>query len=992
MAIGKKSRGNKPRKSSNVHITKSGKTIKLHTSLSDRIKQSRDEKALRKAERLRGMPKSRIKRFFFRMHPKRLAKYWFSREGGIMALKITGIGLVSLFVIMIGVFAYFRKDLPNLRDISGNNIGGSIRYYDRTGQTLLWEDYDAVKRIPVDPEEISDYLKQATIALEDRDFYKHGGFDTRGIMRAGWANLTGGERAQGGSTITQQLVKLSLDWTNDKSYTRKIKELIIAVEMERSYSKEEILTGYLNTAPYGNVQYGAEVAAQDYFHKSAKDLTLTEAAFLASIPQSPSYYSPYGAFFAEEFGGETGREALIGRMHYTLNVMADMGFITKEEAEEAKAKDAEVIDNIFKPETKYAGIKAPYFVLAAKEELEKKYGEAVNRSGWQVTTTLDLGLQQIAEEEVAKGVVQVKRQRGDVAAFTAEDVETGQIVAMVGGPDFNNEEYGKYNYARAPLPPGSSFKPYDYSALIENANNVGAGTVIYDTRGPLPGYPCNGGSNSCLRDYDRRYPGPVTLRYALGGSRNVPAVKAMLMAGVETTISLAEDLMNASESTETYGYNCYAQGATEFVPENEVACGGSSAIGDGAYLKMDEHVHGIASISRLGVNIPRAYILEIKDASGKVQDKWEASSGKQVMRPDTAYIISDVLSDPRASYMASKRHNMTGASGSNWKLAMKTGTTNDSKDGWMVGFTTKYAAAVWVGYHDRSRELSGFMETMTQPIVTGWMQRVHRDIKAVNWTKPSGVQTLPSYVQTAHVGASSREPGPSTDLYPSWYEKKNANNKKTTIDVISGKKATECTPELAKKDQTGGSAAQHSGDSFVTGNSDEEDDVHKCTDAKPQTSTVTVNRASGNSYSLEVNLTQGTHSLVGNGDKGGGKVEFKVDGSTVATVDISGNSASANWTPTSSGPHSFTARVIDSVLYHGDSSSSSTRSFLNLTYTKTGGFIKFTSSGFPVKRANGTEVCGNAMSCSSVPEGALPSGTVVYADDGDTSPNVTVTY
>jgi penicillin-binding protein 1A len=206
----------KPSDSSNkrknkIHVTKSGKTIKLHTSLSDRVKASRDEKALRKAERLRGLPKSRIKRIAYRLNPKRLAAYWFSREGGIMALKLTGIGIVVLFVIMVGVFAYFRKDLPNLRDISGNNVGGSIRYYDRTGQTLLWEDYDAVKRIPVQSDQISEYLKQATIALEDRDFYKHGGFDMKGITRAAFANITGGTTSQGGSTITQQLVKLSQD-------------------------------------------------------------------------------------------------------------------------------------------------------------------------------------------------------------------------------------------------------------------------------------------------------------------------------------------------------------------------------------------------------------------------------------------------------------------------------------------------------------------------------------------------------------------------------------------------------------------------------------------------------------------------------------------------------------------------------------------------------------------------------------------------------------
>lgn len=992
MALLKKSRKKKePKRSKNTHVTKSGKTIKLHTSLSDRIKASRDEKALRKAERLRGMPKSRIKRFFYRLHPKRLYKYWFSREGAIMALKVTGIGLVAIFILMIGVFAYFRKDLPNLRDISGNNIGGSIRYFDRTGETLLWEDYDAVKRIPVNEDQISDYLRQATIALEDRDFFKHGGFDTRGIMRAAWANLTGGGTSQGGSTITQQLVKLSQDWTRDRSYTRKVKELILAVELERSYSKEEILTGYLNTAPYGNIQYGAEVAARDYFHKSAKDLTLAESVFLAAIPQSPSYYSPYGAFYNEELGGETGREALIGRMHYTLDVMYEMGFISKEIRDETKQID--VLATIHKPTSKYAGIRAPHFALAAKEELERQYaGLTVNRTGWKVTTTLDLNLQQIAEEEVSKGMAQVRRQRGNVAAFAATDVETGQIVAMVGGPDFNNEEYGQNNYARTPLPPGSSFKPYDYAALMENTDNVGAGTVLYDSRGPLPGYPCTNDSN-CLRDFDRRYPGPVTMRYALGGSRNVPAVKAMLIAGVDNTIKLAEDMMNAS-NPDGYGYNCYQPGTTQFIADNEAPCYASSAIGDGAYLKLDEHIHGLATFSRLGLNIPRTYILKIEDANNRTTYEWKLEGGKQVIRPDTAYIMNDMLSDPRASYMGQKSQRMQGAGGQ-WKVALKTGTTNDAKDGWMTGYTSKYAAGVWVGYHNRQVEMTGGMEVMTRPIMMGWMQRVHRDMAPVDWTRPSGVQSLPAFVQRTHVGFSSQEPGPSNDLYPSWYKKKNGSNQKVVLDKISNKLATECTPELAKQEESGGSASLHSIDKFVGGGgaTEEKDDVHQCTDARPGISNITATPL-GSSFNLSATVTQGTHPLAGNEDKGAGKIEFLVGGQVVGSQTLTGQGTySVSWAPTGNSDQSYTARVIDSVLYD-TTSNSITLDLISLDYDEVGLNILFNwgSSGGGVYFSSGTQVCSGGGSCSrSV--GDIPNGSKVYARDGNKlSPTVTVSH
>ncbi len=1010
MTPGKSPKSKKPRKSAkkNVHVTKSGKQIKLHTSLSDRLKASRDEKALRKAERLRGMPKSRIKRFFYRINPRRLAKYWFSREGAIMALKLAGIGIIVLFVLMVGVFAYFRKDLPNLRDISGNNIGGSIRYYDRTGETLLWEDYDAVKRIPVQSDQISEYLKQATIALEDRDFFNHGGFDMRGITRAAFANLTGGSRSQGGSTITQQLVKLSQDWSNDRSYTRKVKELILSVELERSYTKDEILTGYLNTAPYGNIQYGAQAATADYFRKEAKDLTLAESVFLASIPQSPSYYSPYGVYFEEDLGGETGREAIIGRMHYTLDVMRDMGFITSEERD--AAKEVDVLATVQRPDSKYDNIRAPHFVLSAKEQLDLQFGaETVNRSGWKVTTTLDLNLQTIAEEEIANGVQQVIRQRGNVAAMTTEDVETGQIVAMVGGPDFANPEYGQNNYARTPLPPGSSFKPYDYAALIENTENVGAGSVLYDAQGVLPGYPCTNKARpqqggNCLQNYDFRYPGPVTVRYALGASRNVPAVKAMLIAGVDKTIETAENIMNASNPG-SYGYTCYAPGTTEFIPINEEQCYGSSAIGDGAYLKMDEHVHGLATFSRNGLSLPRTYILKIVDSNERTNYEWKLEGGVQTVREDTAYIINDILSDPRASYLSSKIHRFRGNQGE-WKFAVKTGTTNDSKDGWITGYSAKYATAVWVGYHNRSREMTGFMETMTRPIFQNFMTRAHRDLQPMDWQKPSGIQTLPAYVVRSHVGSGTVEPSPDNDIFPVWY-KSNANSReKRTIDIVSGKLATECTPDLAKREETGGSAAQFSGDTFVTGsaNTNERDDVHLCTDVRPSVS-VSVSGNNGN-YTLRASATPGTHPL--DSAERPGVVNFKVNGQTISggSVGIAAAASGIAYSPATNGNVAITAEIIDSVLYSTVSNPvnvnlSAASSGFSLSFTHLGGgLVRFNWVGndgdVTVRRQSGMPliVVGcNDISASQC-ESSVSSGTVVYARDeeNNTTSTVTVTY
>lgn len=910
---GRRSSG-RARKSKNTFTTRSGQTIKVNRSLTDKIRAKKDAYARARAQRLAGMPKSRVKRFFYRMHPKRLYAYWFSREGGIMALKLTGIGLIAGFLLLVGLFAYFRKDLPNLHDISGQNIGGSIRYYDRTGKTLLWEDFDAVKRIPVKDQEISEHIKKATIAIEDRDFFKHGGFDTRGIMRAAVNNFTGGQ-TQGASTITQQLVRLTQkDVGNEQTYKRKVKELILSVELERSYSKGEILTGYLNTAPYGNVQYGVESATRDYFGKGAKDLTLDESAFMAAIPQAPSYYSPYGPSYNPE--------ALVGRQHYVLDLMEEQGMITTEERDAAKKTNT--LKKIRKPKPKFSGIKAPWFVLTAKEYLENEFSaETVQRGGWKVTTTVDLKLQELAEKKINEGMDQVRNQGGDVAAFVAEDVKTGQVVALVGGSDFNNTAYGQNNYARYRLPPGSSFKPYDYLALIEKKDDFGAGSVLYDTQAPLPGYPCTSkglppprGTGNCLWDYDFRFPGPLTLRYALGGSRNIPAVKAMLSVGVDETIKVANSLGLAS------GYKCYQDdGLTKEGP-----CYASSAIGDGAYLKADEHVHAYSTISRNGLKIPQTYILKIEDAGGKTLTEWKQEKGEQVVREDAAYIVQDMMSDPNASYFPAGRkpHRFNGNKGQ-WKFAMKTGTTNDAKDGWMMGFSAKYAAGVWVGYHNRQVEMSGTMENMTQPIWQGWMDDAHRDLKPEDWKRPSSLQTLPAFIVRSHVGLGSVEPSPANDLFPHWFKKKTVSNKKQTIDVVSNKLATDCTPPRARKDVFGGDASSFSSDQFVNGgtgavNTSQRDDIHKCEDTKPTVRIDSISSGSGSKYNITVDYTQGTHPL--SSSRFPGTVSISVDGQQVHSRQVGGSgSFTYSYTAKSSGTKKVTATIVDSVLYEGSDAS-----------------------------------------------------------------------
>lgn len=997
----KKRTRNTGRHSKSTYTTHSGQTIKVNRSLAERLKAKKASRATKHAERLAGMPKSRMKRLFWRMHPKRLWKYWTSREGVIMGLKITGIGILVVFLLLVGVFAYFRKDLPNLRDISGNNIGGSIRYYDKTGKTLLWEDYDAVKRIPVQDDQIAQSMKDATVAVEDKDFFKHGGFDTRGILRAAINNVRGSSGQQGGSTITQQLVKLTQNWSKDHTYTRKAKELILAVELERSYSKKEILTGYLNAAPYGSVDYGVQAASEDYFNKSAKDLTLDESALLAAIPKSPGYYSPYN----DDFVSSGGKQALVDRQHYILDIMTEQGMITSQQRD--KAKKVDTLAKVKERKPRFDGIKAPYFVLTAKAALEKKMGAGVvKHGGLKVITTLDLAAQDEAEKEVQSGMARVRAQGGDTAAFVAEDVKTGQVVALVGGVDFTNPDYGQNNYAhQLELPPGSSFKPYDYTALIDTSNNVGAGSVLYDTKGAVPGYPCTTGvsrTGNCLVDYDLRYPGPLTLRYALAGSRNVPAIKAMLTVGIDQTIDVAHKLMTNygpdGQPDPTKGnYNCYSDEAST----KKTQCYAAAAIGDGAYLRLDEHVHGYATLSRNGRNIPQTYILKVSDSSGKVLDEWKPTEGVQVVRAESAYIVDDMISDPNASYLTGvKPQRFNG-----WKFAAKTGTTNDSKDGLMGMFSTRYAAMVWVGYHDRTRAMSGFMETMTMPIVDGWMKAMHTNLTPEERPRPAGIQTLPAFVVRSHVGAGSIEPSPSTDLFPSWYKQPGATTAKD-IDKVSNKLATECTPQLAIQKANNASSISFSVDKFVgTGaaSTSEKDDVHKCDDAKPTVSISTRNITCVSSgCKITATVRAGTHPL--SSDKFKGTLTFKVDGTTVNTQTVSADGTySFRYKPSFSGNKTLTAEIVDSVLYNGNDSTSikgnggssssfklsATSSDQNILFSWTGGDGQVT-----IYNEDDDNLCGGPSNGScSANKSDVDSGSRVEAkDESGNSTSITVNY
>ena len=928
--------GQRNRRSSRsaVITTKSGRTIKVNRSLTDRKKSKKAEREAAKAAYLSTLPKDRWKRILYRMHPKRVYHYWFSHEGAFMALKLIGVTMLACFFLIVGLFAYFRKDLPAIKDISGENLGGSISYYDSTGKVLLWQDYDGVKRIPVNSNQISPYMKEATVAIEDKDFYKEGAFDVRGIARAAAHDAFGGSGSlQGGSTITQQLVKLNEGWTDNRTITRKVKELILAVELEREYSKNDILTGYLNIAPYGGIEYGVQSAAEDYFHTTAANLTLAQAAMLAAIPQAPSYYSPYGSSqYNSAITDQTfSAPALIGRQEYILDQMVTQGYITQAQANAAKAVN--VLSEVQPLESKYQNIKAPYFVLAAKQELDQTYGATtVNRGGWKVITTLNLGLQQDAENDVSANAGNVADVGGDEEAMVAEDVQTGQVVAQVGGENFNDPVDGQINYADTNLSPGSSMKPFVYAALIQNNNNVGAGSVLYDSQQVLPGYACtnkaeptatsNGGN--CLWDDNFIYPGPETIRYALAGSRNVPAVKA----SYEVLPTTESDLVSAtpgaitssdvksvnkwiSMANEAIGvpkaYACYQTGANleTATTAQQTQCYGSAAIGGGD-IALDNEVNGDVTLARLGQEIPQTYILNITDAAGKTVYQWhQPTTGKQVYSPDTAYIVDSMLDDPRATYLQpyQKFQNYDG-----WDIAVKTGTENQEYNGVMTAWNTQYAVIGFAGYHTLDKPLEeGHFEDITEPITRTWLEQALTALhtKPVNWTAPKDIKTLPGYVQTVSTGYGAEVPGPTDDLYPSWYVGGGGSSTKSTaetIDKVSGLVATSCTPALAREVlYSGGSASSWNIDLFNGGRADigttggtsassssssASDDVHNCNDSPP-TVTLTAPSACTNSCTITATVTQGTHPLTSSQyPQFPGAVEITLNGNKIYSADV----------------------------------------------------------------------------------------------------------
>lgn len=623
------------------------------------------------------------------------------------AIKV--LGLISLGLAIIGLFAFtvfaawVSRDLPDPNSLITREVAQSTKIYDRTGEHLLYEIHGDAQRTLVKIQDIPDYAKWATISIEDKDFYNHHGVYWQGWIRAVVMSVIKGQRLQGTSTLTQQFVKLAL-LTNERSVTRKVKELILSIQLEQRYTKDQILQLYFNEISYGSTIYGIESASQIYFGKPAKDLTLDEAALLAAIPQRPDYYNPYGI-------GSNGdnRQRLVVRQHYILDLMAEQGYIKPEDA--ASAKDADTLKKL-KPRS-IGSIQAPHFVMYVRSLLTDKYGQReVEEGGLKVITTLDFDKQQIAEDEVKKGVeAKGKQYNFSNAALISLDPKTGQILSMVGSKDFFDDTIdGQVNVTLRPRQPGSSFKPIVYAAGF--ARGYLPETQLWDVDTIFK----TDTGNYEPHNYDGKEHGPVSLRQALAGSLNIPAVKMLYLVGVGRVLDFAEEL----------GYTTLG---------DRSRFGLSLVLGGGEVTPL-EHAAAYATFATEGEYRAPSAILKVEDNEGKTLEEWKAPEPKSVMDPQVARLTANVMSDNDArSYVFGSKNYLTLP---DRPVAAKTGTTNDNHDAWTAGYTPNLVAVVWVGNNNNDEMKKGADGSIVAaPIWQGFMKRATKDLPVENFTPPA---------------------------------------------------------------------------------------------------------------------------------------------------------------------------------------------------------------------------------------------------------------
>lgn len=623
--------------------------------------------------------------------------------GRTFLLRAIAFGILIL-LILATFYWWALADLPSPTRLSSSKIPQSSQIFDRNGN-LLYSIYEDKNQTFIPLSDIPKHLQLATIAIEDKDFYRHGAVDFRGIARALVANIFYKD-FQGGSTLTQQLVKNSL-LTPERTITRKIKEVALSFLTELLYSKNKILEMYLNQVPYGGTAWGVQAAAQTYFGKKAKDLTLAESALLAGLPESPTAYSPFGTHpkFAKK------RQAEI------LEQMQKQGYITKKEKEKALAQELQ-----FKQFSNV--IKAPHFVLYVKDLLIKKYGqELVEKGGLKVTTSLDLTIQDFTQNTVATEVAKLKGSRVSNGAALVTNPATGEILAMVGSRDyFDTDIDGNVNVTLASRQPGSSIKPIGYAVGLLKGYTAATPFVDQPTCFPNIGKP-----PYCPLNYDGKWHGVISMRLALGSSVNLPAVKMLKLEGL--------DAMSATAS---------AMGITTFTDPSRY--GLSLALGGGEVTMLDlSTAYGV--FANGGYRIDLNPILKVTDNTGKILEEYQPPPspifGKRIFSSSVSYIISHILSDNGAREMAFGPNSQLKIAKK--EVSVKTGTTNDYRDNWTIGYTPSALVAVWVGNNDNTpmgNVVSGV--TGAAPIWNKTMTYLLKD-------KPVEKQKQPDNVIGAHV-------------------------------------------------------------------------------------------------------------------------------------------------------------------------------------------------------------------------------------------------
>ena len=626
-------------------------------------------------------------------------------------VKILGFGFLFFLLGASFLFLFYAKDLPRPEIFTEKRFAQSTKIYDRSGQHLLYEMYGEEKRTIVPLETVPEYLKQAVLIAEDTNFYHHFGIDFKAILRAILANIKLGKPIQGGSTIPQQLIRSSF-LTSEKTLERKAREIILTLELSRRYSKDQILEWYLNQVPFGSNAYGVEAASQTFFNKPAKELSLAEAVTIASLIRAPSYLSPYGEH----------QDHLLNRKDYILVRMAKASYITKEEAEMAKKEELKFA-KILQP------IKAPHLVMWIKDYLIEKYGEdALKEKGLRVYTSLDWELQELAEKVVSEGVERNRNYRAYNASLVAIDPKTGEILAMVGSADWFGENLPKgcipkknclfepyFNMATAgERQPGSAFKPFAYATAFKKGFTPD--TVLWDVEtnfgvwGTEPYIPEN---------YDQKFRGPVNFREGLAQSINVPSVKVLYLAGLPETIETAKKLgiTTLNKSPSWYGL---------------------SLVLGGGEVKLLDMVSAYGVFATEGLKVSPVSILKIEDVNGNIIEE-NKKTPKRVLDVEICRLINDILSDNKA------RTPLFGPRSAlyfeNYQVAAKTGTTQNYRDAWTIGYTPSIVAGVWVGNNDDSPIAKKPGAMVAAPIWNKFMEKALLKYPKKDFIKPKPILT-----------------------------------------------------------------------------------------------------------------------------------------------------------------------------------------------------------------------------------------------------------